>query len=129
MARRSSPHPTEVELEILRVLWARGPSSVREVHLELQGSSDRGYSTTLKMMQVMYEKGMLLRDVSARPQRYRPALAEAQTQRRFLDYLVQKVFGGSTRKLVLQAVESGNVNAEELAEIRRLIKKMEGGKS
>jgi BlaI family transcriptional regulator, penicillinase repressor len=131
MPRRRSPQPTEVELAILRVLWDRGPSTVREVHDVLRGQRDRqetGYSTTLKMMQVMTDKGLLKRDESRRPQVYRPAVAEDETQRRMVDDLVRRVFGGSARKLVLRAVESEHVTPDELAEIRRLLEQMEGDK-
>ena len=130
MARKSSSQPTDVELAIFRVLWRRGPSTVREVHLALQEQAGRatGYSTTLKMMQVMLEKGLLRRDDSRRPQVYVPAQPEEQTQRQMVDDLLQKVFGGSARKLVMRAVESERVSADELAEIRRLLKKMEGDK-
>jgi BlaI family transcriptional regulator, penicillinase repressor len=131
MPRRRSPQPTEVELAILRVLWDRGPSTVREVHAVLLGQRERqetGYSTTLKMMQVMTDKGLLKRDESRRPQVYRPAVAEDETQRRMVDDLVRRVFGGSARKLVLRAVESEHVTPDELAEIRRLLEQMEGDK-
>jgi BlaI family transcriptional regulator, penicillinase repressor len=131
MPRRRSPQPTEVELAILRVLWDRGPSTVREAHAVLRGQRDRqdtGYSTTLKMMQVMTDKGLLKRDESRRPQVYRPAVAEDETQRRMVDDLVRRVFGGSARKLVLRAVESEHVTPDELAEIRKLLEQMEGDK-
>jgi BlaI family penicillinase repressor len=128
MARKQSPQPTDVELAILRVLWQRGPSTVREVYLALQSSRDTGYSTTLKMMQVMLEKGLLWRDDSQRPQVYTPSQPEEQTQRQMVNNLLQKVFGGSARKLVLRAVESERLSAQELAEIRKLLKQMEGEK-
>jgi predicted transcriptional regulator len=128
MARKASPQPTDVELAILRVLWARGPSTVREVHLTLSNEPDRetGYSTTLKMMQVMLEKGLLTRDESVRPQVYAPSQPEEQTQRQILRDVLRKVFGGSARKLVMRAVESEKISAKELAEIRKLLKQMEG---
>jgi BlaI family transcriptional regulator, penicillinase repressor len=125
MPRKTSPQPTEVEVAILRVLWDRGPSSVRQVHDALLGTRDTGYSTTLKMMQVMFEKGLLQRDESVRPQVYRPTQPEAQTQTQMVDDLIQKVFGGSARKLVLRAVQSEQVSAQELAEIRKLLKQMD----
>ena len=125
MPRKTSPQPTEVEVAILRVLWDRGPSSVRQVHEALLGTRDTGYSTTLKMMQVMFEKGLLRRDESVRPQVYRPTQPEALTQTQMVDDLIQKVFGGSARKLVLRAVQSEQVSAEELAEIRKLLKQMD----
>jgi BlaI family penicillinase repressor len=131
MSRKASTQPTDVEIAILRVLWQRGPSTVREVHEALQDGGDRGetgYSTTLKMMQVMLEKGLLARDESRRPQVYAPSQPEAETQRQMLDDLLHRVFGGSARKLVLRAVESENVSAEELSEIRKLLKQLEGDK-
>jgi len=130
MARKPSTGPTDVEIAILRVLWERGPSTVREVHGALQDRDrgETGYSTTLKMMQVMLEKGLLSRDESRRPQVYAPSQPEAQTQRQMLDDLVVRVFGGSARKLVLRAVESEKVSAEELSEIRKLLKQLEGDK-
>ena len=127
MPRRVSLQPTEVELAILRVLWERGPSSVREVHLALQHTREAGYSTTLKMMQVMFEKGLLLRDENRRPQVYRPSLPEEQTQKQMIDDLIQRAFGGSARKLVMRAVQSEHVSREDLSEIRKILKKMEGG--
>jgi BlaI family transcriptional regulator, penicillinase repressor len=126
MSRHSSSQPTDVELAILRVLWERGPSSVRQVHQALKDSRDTGYSTTLKMMQIMYEKGLLTRDESQRPQVYAPATPQEQTQIKMLDDLIQKVFGGSARKLVLRAVQSDRVSGEELSSIRKLLNEMEG---
>ena len=128
MPRKRLSRPTDVELAILRVLWDRGPSSVRDVHVELSGDRDTGYSTTLKMMQVMLDKGLLKRDESRRPQLYAPAVPEEQTQKQIVDDIVQKAFGGSARKLVMRAVQSENVTSEELAEIRKLLKELEGGK-
>ena len=113
-------------MAILRVLWDRGPSSVRDVHNVLLENRETGYSTTLKMMQVMFDKGLLKRDESQRPQLYAPTIPEEQTQKQIVDDLVQRVFGGSARKLVLRAVESERISAKELAEIRKLLKQMEG---
>jgi BlaI family penicillinase repressor len=128
MARKASDQPTDVELAILRVLWQRCPATVRQVHDALAATRDTGYSTTLKMMQVMFEKGLLHRDESQRPQLYTPAESEEKTQTDMVRDLMRKVFGGSARKLVMRAVESESVSAEELAEIRKLIKKLEGDK-
>ena len=131
MPRKPSSHPNEVELSILRVLWERGPSPVRRVHEVLRDTlgRDTGYTTTLKMMQVMCDKGLLGRDESQRPQLYRPAVPEEQTQRGVVDDLIRRLFGGSARKLVLRAVESKYVTQHELAEIRKLLDKIdEGGK-
>jgi len=126
MARRPSSNPTEVELQILRVLWERGPSSVREVHLALEDDRDTGYSTTLKMMQVMTEKGLLLKDDSRRPQVYRPAISQEQAQTQFVDDMIQRVFGGAADKLILRAVSSRHLSRQDLEQIRKLLKKLEG---
>jgi predicted transcriptional regulator len=126
MPRKPSSGPNDVELAILRVLWERGPSTVRNVHEALQHSRETVYTSTLKMMQVMSDKGMLLRDESQRPQLYRPAVPEEQTQKQIVRDLIQRVFGGSARKLVLRAVETHKLKPDEAAEIRKLLKKMEG---
>ena len=123
MARKSSTQPTDVELAILRVLWQRGPSTVREVHEVLSGSRDTGYSTTLKMMQVMLEKGLLTRDDSVRPQVYRPAVTQERTQLQLVDDLVRRAFGGSAARMMMRALSSKRVSAEELSEIEALIRK------
>jgi predicted transcriptional regulator len=117
------PQPTEVELEILRVLWRLGPSTVRQVHLALSREKETGYSTTLKMMQVMRDKGLLLRDDSVRPQVYRPAVTQERTQLQLVDDLVRRAFGGSAARLMMRALASRRVSAEELSEIEELIKK------
>jgi len=127
MARRPSSNPTEVELQILRVLWERGPSSVREVHLALEDDRDTGYSTTLKMMQVMTDKGLLLKDDSRRPQVYRPTISQEQAQTQFVDDMIQRVFGGAADKLILRAVSSRHLSRQDLEQIRKLLKKLEGG--
>src|SRR5690348_10489460 len=106
MPRKPSSQPNDVELAILGVLWDRGASSVREVHEALAGSRDAVYTGTAKMMQVMCEKGLLKRDDSVRPQLYSPAAPEEQTQKQILRHVIQRVFGGSARNLVLRAVES-----------------------
>jgi BlaI family penicillinase repressor len=127
MARWASVVPTEGELEILRVLFKR-PASVRQVHNELavqrhKQGRETGYSTTLKMMQLMFEKGLLKRDESRRPQIYQPVDSEEQTQLRLLDHLIQKGFGGSAMRLVLRAVAAKRISKSELAEIRKLLEK------
>ena len=126
MPRKPSDQPNDVELSILRVLWERGPSTVRDVHDVLQNHRDTGYTSTLKMMQVMLEKGLLKRDESKRPQIYQPSAPEEQTQSRMVRDLVQKVFGGSAQKLVLRAVRSHRISRAELAEIRKLLSNLEG---
>ncbi len=126
MPRYPSSRPTDVELQILGVLWQRGPSTVRQVHDSLAAQRDTGYSTTLKMIQVMREKGLLTRDESVRPQLYRAAESKTQTQLQMLDDLAQRAFGGSAKKLVMRMLAARRVSAEELAEMQRLIEEAKG---
>ncbi|HOW73997.1 MAG TPA: BlaI/MecI/CopY family transcriptional regulator [Phycisphaerae bacterium] len=126
MARRPSVNPTEVELRILSVLWERGPSTVREVHEALRAERDTGQSTTLKMMQVMTDKGLLLKDDDRRPQVYRPAISQEQAQTQFVDDMIQRVFGGAADQLILRAVSSQHVSAEDREQIRAILKQLEG---
>jgi predicted transcriptional regulator len=116
------PKPTEAELAVLRVLWARGPSTVREVHDTLAASRSVAYTTTLKTLQVMTEKGLTLRETQRGQHLYRSRHAEEETQRRLLVDLLDRAFGGSTTKLIVQALASRRASAEELREIRRLLK-------
>ena len=129
MPRLPSSTPTEVELQILRALWEEGPSTVRHIHNVLQQHRDTGYSTTLKMMQVMIEKGLLIKDDSQRPQVYRPAFSEQHTQTYLIDDLVQKAFSGSADQLILRAVNSQKLSAHELAEIKKVLRDLEGDQS
>jgi len=123
------PRPTDVELSILRVLWQHGPASVREVLGRYNDGrrSEAGYTTVLKMLQVMTEKGLVERDDSVRPQIYRARLSEEQTQRQLITDLLDKAFGGSAKKLVLQALASREASEEELAEIETLLSRLERG--
>lgn len=121
--RLPSSTPTDVELQILRVLWERGPQTVRQVHDALSALRSTGYSTTLKMVQVMTEKGLVLRDDARRPQVYRPARPQEQTQLQMLDYLIQQAFGGSAMKLVLRAAAAKRIAPSELAEIKKLVER------
>jgi BlaI family transcriptional regulator, penicillinase repressor len=129
MPRSPSSRPNDVELAILRVVWSRKTCTVREVHEALQAERNTGYTSTLKMMQVMCEKGLLKRDDTRRPQVYRPAIPQEQTQKKIVRDLVKTVFGGSARKLVMQAVQSHKISREELAEIRNLLDQLEEGES
>ena len=125
MPRSPSSRPNDVELAILRVVWSREGCTVREVHDALRAERDTGYTSTLKMMQVMCEKGLLKRDDSQRPQVYRPAIPQEQTQKKIVRDLVKTVFGGSARKLVMQAVQSHKISRQELKEIRNLLDQLE----
>jgi len=129
MARPGSTQPTEVELQILSVLWEHGPCSVRQVHEALAQERDTGYSTTLKMMQVMLEKGLLVRDESVRPQMYEAAKSREQTQLEMLDDLSQRAFHGSAMRLVMRMVSSGRLSQQELDEIQKLAREAEGEES
>lgn len=129
MAKSTPPRPTDAELAILRVLWARGDSTVRQVQEELARAQPTGYTTALKLLQIMAEKGLVDRDESQRTHIYRPRLSEDQTQRQLAGDLLERAFGGSARKLVMQALAARPASAGELAEIRRLIEEMEGERS
>ncbi|MFP4354154.1 MAG: BlaI/MecI/CopY family transcriptional regulator [Phycisphaerae bacterium] len=129
MPRQPASQPTDVELEILQVLWDTGPATVRQVHDVLGASRRTGYSTTLKMMQVMTDKGLLLKDASVRPQLYRPAQQQEQTQIGLLDDLLQRAFGGSARKMILRAAAAERITPEELGEIQELIDRADKGGS
>jgi BlaI family penicillinase repressor len=111
--------PTEAELEILSILWAAGPSTVRDVHT--QSSKDTGYTTVLKQMQVMAEKGLLARSERFRSHVYEPGVAKEQTQQRLTRNLMQRAFDGSAKDLVLGALSTEKVSAAELAEIRKML--------
>ena len=121
MPRQPSSVPTEVELEILQVLWDLGPSGVRTVHNVLKHRRQTGYSTTLKMMQVMLEKGLLLKDESVKPQIYRPSERQEQTQLQLVDYLINRGFAGSAMRLVLRAADANRITPQELKQIQKLI--------
>lgn len=118
--------PSDGELAILRVLWSQGPSTVRDVHTELSKDRDMGYTTVLKLMQIMVEKGLVARDERARSHTYQPLQGEAETQRYLLKELLHKAFAGSRRDLVLQALEAEPASAEELEDIRQLLNQAKG---
>jgi predicted transcriptional regulator len=129
MARRTPspklPRPTDAELAILRVLWQRGPSTVRDVHTELSRAQTVGYTTVLKLLQIMTAKGLVRRTEAGRQHVYQPTLSEEQTQRQVVEHVLDRVFGGATHKLVLQALSARRAAPEELAEIRRLLHNLE----
>ena len=125
MPRPTSARPTEVEMQMLRILWDLGPSPVREIHKRLEAAKGTNYSTTVKMLAVMRQKGLVRRDENAQPHVYRPALSRAKTGKRMLDDLIEKVYDGSTMSLVLQALSSGKATKDELDEVRRMLDQME----
>jgi len=122
------PHPTPAELEILQVLWRRGPSTVRDVFDEMSRSREVAYTTALKMLQIMTEKGLVSREAVGKGHVYTARLSEETTQRGMVDEFLERAFGGATQKLVLQAITSKKTTPEELAEIRRLLDSLEDTK-
>jgi predicted transcriptional regulator len=127
MSKPTLPRPTDAELGILRVLWERGPSTVRQVHEALDRGRPTAYTTTLKLLQIMTEKGLVRRDESDRSHVYEAHLSQEQTQRQLVTDLMERAFGGSAAKLVLQALASTRASDEEIAEIRRLLEERKGG--
>ena len=119
------PHPTDAELTLLRVLWDRGPSTVREVHEVVERANPVGYTTTLKLLQLMAEKGLVERDTAQRAHVYRPAVEREAVERRLVENLLERAFGGSAEKLVLHALSAKRVSPEELAQIRDLLNQIE----
>jgi predicted transcriptional regulator len=120
--------PTDAELDILRILWGIGPSTVRQVHEALSEDPNgrgSGHTTVLKHMQIMVEKGLLVRDEDVRPQVYQPARSEGQTQKQLLQYLLDKAYRGSAASLVMQALSTERATAEERSAIRSLLDRME----
>ena len=126
MARPANDQPTEVELQILKILWSGGKLPVREIHNSLQEFKDTNYSTTVKMLSVMLEKKLVVRNESVRPHVYRAATSQQKTQQQMVRGMVRKLFDGSTVSLVMQALSSKKASDEELDEIRQLIEKIEG---
>lgn len=120
------PRPTDAELAILRVLWERGASTVREVHDSLSATHDTGYTTILKLLQIMTDKGLVVRDESQRAHVYSTRHSEQRTQRQLLGDLIDRAFGGSSAKLVMQALSGTHASAAELTAIRQLLDEMEG---
>lgn len=125
MPRKERPRPTASELAILRVLWNRGPSTVREVRDGLRRTERRGYTTVLKLLQIMHDKGLVGRRREGKAHVYRARLRESQAQRRLTAELVDGVFRGSAARLVMQALSTGTPSPEDLEEVRRLLDELE----
>jgi predicted transcriptional regulator len=121
MSRATAPRPTDAELAILRILWERGPSTVRQVHDILARERQAAYTTALKLLQIMTEKGLVERDERDRTHIYRARLSEETTQRQLVRDLLDRAFGGSSGKLVMQALATKRASAEELKDIRKAI--------
>ena len=126
MKRSPKPKPTDAELAILRVLWQLGPSTVRGIWQQISPEQQTGYTTVLKTLQIMFEKGLVKRDDTARTHIYAAAVSESQTQRRVVGHLLERVFAGSAGKLVMQALAARRASPAELAEIRKLLDDLEG---
>jgi len=126
MVDRQHPRPTDAELAILRVLWQRGPSTVRDVHEDLNRDGNTGYTTILKLLQIMTEKGHVVRDETERAHVYEARYSEQKTQRQLLSDLADRAFGGSAAKLVMQALSGRKASAEELGAIREFLDQLEG---
>ena len=125
MAGKARKRPTDGELEILQVLWERGPSTVREVFQVLSEQRGSGYTTVLKLMQIMADKELVSRDETVRPQVYKVSRTQSQTQRQLLGDILDRAFRGSSGKLVLQALSTKKATAEERQQIRDLLDSME----
>jgi len=126
MARRKTTRPTDRELTILRILWDNGPSTVRQVNEAMSQDEDTGYTTTLKLMQIMVEKGLLLRNDSQFKHIYRPAVSEEKAQKQLVGDLLDRAFSGSAEKLVMRALSAKKVSAKELASIKKMLDEFEG---
>lgn len=120
--------PTDSELEILHVLWANGPSTVRQVHEKLSQSRDIGYTTALKLMQIMYEKGLLSREEDSRSHTYTAIVSQEDTQRNLVDRFVETAFRGSASKLVMQVLGQHKASRAELDEIKNLLNDLNAGR-
>jgi len=121
MATIKTIKPTESELEILQILWKKGNASVREVHEDLLVTKEAGYTTTLKLMQIMHEKGLVKRDDSIKTHIYQAAVSKEKTQKHLVNKMIDTLFGGSPGELVMQALGNHKASAEELEEIQKML--------
>ena len=128
MARPQTGRPTDQELEILKVLWANGPSSVRDVWQKISETREIGQTSVLKIMQIMRDKGLLLCDSNQRPQVFRPQQSQKATLKQLASDLISRVFGGSTSQLLLHAIESKKATPTELEEMRALLDQAKNNK-
>ncbi|MEX0724633.1 MAG: BlaI/MecI/CopY family transcriptional regulator [Planctomycetaceae bacterium] len=125
MARPPSSQPTDVELRILNILWERGPVTARDVHNALAEDKQTNYSTTVKMLAVMLDKELVVRDESVYPMTFAAAESQDQTRQSIMKDLIQKLYDGSAKSLVLQVLSSQQASPDDLDEIRRLIERLE----
>jgi BlaI family penicillinase repressor len=126
MPRSSSSQPTEVEMQILRILWDLGPSPVRDIHKRLEADKGTNYSTTVKMLAVMLQKGLVKRNEDVQPHVYRPTLSRAKAGKQMLEHIIEKVYDGSAMSLIMQALSSSKATNEELDQVRRMLDDMKG---
>ena len=126
MARNKTAGPTERELQILRILWDNGPGTVRQVNEAMSEGKNVGYTTTLKLMQIMAEKKLLIRDKSGFQHIYKPVISEEVTQEQLVGELLEKAFSGSAEKLVMRALSAKKVSKKELNKIKKMLEKIEG---
>ncbi len=129
MVKNKQPKPTESELEILQVLWREGSGTVHDVHEKISEQKNTGYTTTLKTMQIMTEKGFLSRDTSKRQHTYFPKISRDQCQQQFIHQMVDGLFAGSASRLVMGALDHKQLSREEILEIRKYLQQFENNKS
>lgn len=125
--KKQPPRPTDSELAILQVLWERGPCTVREVQEELERTRRTGYTTALKFLQIMHEKGLVARDESRRTHIYEARMPQEDTQRQLLDHILERAFGNSAQKLVMHVLSRKRASKKELEEVRRFLDALEEG--
>jgi predicted transcriptional regulator len=128
MATRKTWRPTDAELEILKVLWEQGPSTVRQVHAAIQSRKPSQYTTTLRVMQIMTDKRLLIRDESDRAHVYTPAMDREIVQREMVSSLIDRIFGGSAESLLIGALSARPASKKELSRMRRMLDEYEKGK-
>lgn len=125
MAKKTIPKPTDAELEVLQILWQEGPSTVKSVNEKLNEKKEVGYTTTLKIMQIMFEKGLVNRNEAERSHIYSAAITESEIQKALIDKLLETAFSGSAAKLVMQALGNGQTSKEDLTKIREYLNQIE----
>lgn len=128
MSKKENIKPTESELEILQLLWDNGPSTVRFINDKLNEQRETGYTTTLKIMQIMFDKKLVKREEDGRSHIYKAAIQREDTQKQLLDRILETAYGGNATALVLQALGQSKATKEELEQIKKFIREMEGGK-
>ena len=129
MKKKPFIRPTEKELEILQILWKKGPVAVKDVHEEMGGEEQNGYTTILKLMQIMHEKGLVSRQRSGKLHLYEAVASQQHTREFMVDKMINTVFQGSAMQLVMSALGNSKSSKEELSEIKRYLEKLEGGES